>query len=200
MHFFLQGEPGIGKSWMIRDALQPYQEAFAGYGVQRLFQGKELMGFCVKDIRQDFACRDRHLEQGETVVPGRDGVFLYQGQMALPVLERMIQSVYRDCKNQGRRMVLLDEIGGGELESDFFMETLYSILKGDKPCIGVLKSAENLRRMAQRRGLGPDFMERHSALERFLGEHGMLLTMTEGNRGVCAECLDGYIREHISGK
>lgn len=195
MHFFLQGSPGIGKSFLLRGALSPWREALAGFSVQRLYQKGELLGFRVIDAAQDLMRLDLHLGEREEVALGEQGVFMYRGQRDLSVLEDTICKVLAESRKQECRIVLLDEIGGSELGSDLFMETLYEILKGGRPCIGVLKSAENLRRMVSHFGQEDAYIKRHEELAGFLEKNGTLLTMTKENRDLCARSLEKYRRE-----
>lgn len=47
----------------------------------------------------------------------------------------------------GRKLMLLDEIGGHELTCRPFMDALLELLAGDIPCIGVIKAPASTRRM-----------------------------------------------------
>ena len=44
-------------------------------------------------------------------------------------------------------LILLDEIGGHELASDAFRQKLYQLLDSEFPCVGVIKSPANTKRM-----------------------------------------------------
>ncbi|MBQ6495805.1 MAG: hypothetical protein IJI74_01410 [Firmicutes bacterium] len=47
----------------------------------------------------------------------------------------------------GRKLMLLDEIGGHEMTCQPFMNALLELLAGDIPCLGVLKLPSSTRRM-----------------------------------------------------
>lgn len=217
-NFFLQGKPGAGKSYLLRCVLGPYRHMAAGYGVQRLYQGQTVAGFRAGNIRDDFGCLDLYLGPGEKISPGKDGVFLKieknlpdsaqdsrlrqkesgkKGVRDLSVLEHIITETQQDSKRTDCRFIILDEIGGSELGSDAFMEILYRLLKGDKPCVGVLKSAANLASMAVHQGLNQNLMKRHRCLEQLIRETGSLLTLTEENRDICRRKLEDFVKTGI---
>lgn len=189
MHFFFQGIQGIGKSYMLQEALKPYQSRLAGFFVVRLYREGKLAGFAVRNVRQGFLPLDGTEEQG------LEQVFLYQGKRRPQVLEQMIMQVERDSRRRDCDMVLLDEIGGLELSMDSFMEPLYRILRGGKPCVGVLKSQANLEHMVKRQQLDSAVWEQHRVLEQELINSGRLLTVTAETRDVCRAALENYIRE-----
>ena len=217
-NLFLQGKPGAGKSYLLRLVLEPYRHMAAGYGVQRLYQGQAVAGFRAGNIRDDFSHLDLYIEPEEKLYLGKDGVFLKtnkcfsnppqgsrpgqeesgkKGIRDLSVLEHIIMEAESDSKRNGCRFIVLDEIGGAELGSDTFMKVLCRLLKGDKPCVGVLKSAANLRSMAEHQGLDQSLMRRHKYLEQLIEESGSLLTLTEENRGFCKKKLEDFVEKRI---
>lgn len=202
MNFFLQGDSGIGKSHLLRKLLKPYRSRIAGYGVQRLYWNQRLVGFRIQQImqihEQEFGSLDRYLKEEEEMEIGCSGVFLYQGKRDMAVLENAMDRIVIDREKIGCQLILLDEIGGAELESQYFMETLYSLLKGKKPCVGVFKSAGNLERMAAHGNLASSCLIKHQELEQTIRETGTLLTMTKENRKYCEACLQRFLMELFS--
>lgn len=189
MHFFFQGIQGIGKSYMLQEALRPYESRLAGFFVVRLYEEGQLAGFSIRNVRQGFTPLD------ETEDHSLDRAFLYRGKRCPKILEQMIMQVEEDSLRPDCDMILLDEIGGMELGMDSFMEPLQRILRGKKPCAGVFKSGANLEHMVKRQRLSGIEYERHRCLEQELRHRGQLLTVTEDNRDVCKASLENYIKE-----
>lgn len=57
-------------------------------------------------------------------------------------------------QREGKKLILLDEIGGVELMNSEFRRELYNVLEGDIPCIGVLKLEAGNRRMCENSSVG----------------------------------------------
>lgn len=190
MHFFLQGERGIGKSYLLSQMLRPYQKYMAGFAVQRLMRQDTTVGFRVHNISSGFPS----LNMADDKITDRSEVFIYQGAIDLAVLERIIARVEEESRNQWCRLIYLDEIGGAELESRLFMESLSRILNCGKPCVGVFKSAQNLEHLIRHRGAGPYFVEQHRRLQQQLIQDGMLETLSNDNREQCEACLKQYLK------
>lgn len=187
MHYFLQGERGIGKSYLLLQVLAPFQDNITGFAVQRLIVNDQIMGFAVRNVKNGFPTL-------EIKVAGPDEeTFLYHGNRNLAVLEQMMAQVEADSRADSCKLVLLDEIGGVELKSVPFMSSLKRILAGPKPCIGVFKSNANLIHMARRHNLDPEYLRLHQELEDQLTASGQLITLTKANRTTCALELSQYL-------
>jgi nucleoside-triphosphatase len=183
MKLFLQGRSGVGKSRLLRETLEPYTGAVAGFTVQRLTQNGELVGFRAASIEGGFPPGEAEYTQ-ETA-----GVFILRGRQNVPVLEEAILRAEEESRKSRRKLVLLDEIGGIELVSDVFMDTLNRLLSGGKPCCGVFKSHENLAHTASILRLGEEYANRSKLLAARLEEAGELLTVTEQNYAELRDCL-----------
>jgi nucleoside-triphosphatase len=186
MKLFLQGRSGVGKSRLLRETLDHYAEEVAGFTVQRITQNGELVGFRAATIESGFPPGEAEYD------PGMTGVFIFQKRQNVSALEEAILRAEEESRKPRRKLVLLDEIGGIELVSDVFMDTLNRILSGGKPCCGVFKSQENLAHTASILRLGEEYANRNKMLAARLKETGELLTVTEQN---CAE-----LREHLAAR
>ena len=175
MKLFLQGRSGVGKSRLLRETLDPYTEAVAGFTVQRLTQDGEPVGFRAATIEGRFPPGEAEYD------PGMTGVFIFQKRQNVPALEEAILRVEEESRKSRSKLVLLDEIGGIELVSNVFMDTLNRLLSGGKPCCGVFKSHENLAHTASILKLGEEYSSRSKTLAARLEEAGELLTVTEQN-------------------
>jgi len=183
MTLFLQGRSGVGKSRLLRETLVPYTGAVAGFTVQRLTQNGELVGFRAASIEGGFPPGEAEYTQKTA------GVFILRGRQNVPVLEEAILRAEEESRKSRRKLVLLDEIGGIELVSDVFMDTLNRLLSGGKPCCGVFKSHENLAHTASILRLGEEYLSRSKLLAARLEEAGELLTVTEQNYAELRDCL-----------
>lgn len=190
MHFFLQGERGVGKSYLLSQMLRPYQKYIAGFAVQRLMRQDTIVGFRVQKISGGFPS----LNIADDEITDRRQVFIYQGTRNLAVLERIIARVEEESREDWCRLIYLDEIGGVELESRLFMESLSGILNCGKPCVGVFKAAQNLDHLIKHRGIGSYFVEQHRQLQQQLMQDGMLVTLSNDNRELCEAYFKQYLK------
>jgi len=183
MHCFLQGERGSGKSFLLRQLLQPYEGRMAGFAVQRLIQDDGVTGFRVKNVRDGLPCTD-------VTDPGADkDTFIYRGERNDAVLLRMIREVEQDLQAQCCDLILLDEIGGAELCEPEFTAVLRRILNCGKPCVGVWKSASNLKSMIRYQGLPEQYLILHGEFEQELKKLGTILSYTAKNKDQCSAYL-----------
>lgn len=187
MHLFVQGERGVGKSTLLRQALLPYEEELAGFVVQRLFTGTRPVGFRAATLKNGFP------PMGEEYT-GQAGAFILGKHMDIAILEAIMTQVEKAAKSPECRLVFLDEIGGIEILSQDFMDAFWRILNSGKPCLGVWKSKENLRHMASALRLPQEYLERHQAVENRLTQNGRIVTMETGNRESVRECVLGFIQ------
>ena len=183
MKLFLQGRSGVGKSRLLRETLVPYTGAVAGFTVQRLTQNGEMVGFRAAGIESAFPPREAEYTAEMT------GVFIFQMRQNVPALEEAILRAEEESRKPRCRLVLLDEIGGIELVSGLFMDTLNRLLSGGKPCCGVFKSHENLAHTASILKLGEEYSSRNRKLAARLEEASELITLTEQNYAELRGCL-----------
>ncbi|MCL1798571.1 MAG: nucleoside-triphosphatase [Eggerthellaceae bacterium] len=179
MHFFLQGDKGIGKSTLLQEVLSPCAAVLAGFATQRLTAGGRPVGF--RALVVDGALPPVEVPYSEGC-GGAGDVFLLRGKRDVSVLERKICEAEQAVRRSSVRLVLLDEVGGIELASEAFMSLLSRILAGGKPCIGVFKSPENLASTLQATGVSDRYQSQHQALKRIIQQEGELKTLTKENR------------------
>lgn len=176
MTLFLQGDRGIGKSTLLREALLPHQGEVAGFAVQRLREEGRVAGFRAVSIEGELP----PLEAAYS--PGQSGVFLLGSTRDPAGLEAVMARAEAHSCIPGCKLILLDEIGGIELTAAPFMAALDRLLAGPVPCVGVLKSRANLAHTLSRLGLGEGYLALHAALEERIRAGGSLLTLEPGNR------------------
>lgn len=187
MHLFVQGERGVGKSTLLRQALSPYEKELAGFVVQRLFAGARPVGFRAVTLENGFP------PMGEEYA-GQAGAFILNGHNDTSILEAIMTQVEKAAKSPERKLVFLDEIGGIEILSEDFMNAFWRLLESGKPCLGVWKSRKNLRHMASALRLPQEYLERHQAVEDRLLQNGRIVTMQKGNRESIRECVLDFMQ------
>jgi nucleoside-triphosphatase THEP1 len=148
-HLFVQGPIRSGKSELIRELLLPKIAKVGGFFVQRIFVGDTCQAFSVNPIHSS---EDYLLNRKVRQIEEAKRIFLYRGHddkwhFQSEVFETDGVLCLKKSVEQGKQLILLDEIGGLELQCTSFMQTLFSILDGEIPCLGVLKSEANSRKL-----------------------------------------------------
>ena len=151
-NLFIEGPIQTGKSTLIRKVLReffgPSLEGVAGFTSQRLTDADgQFLGFrlapadAALTVVCDLVTADNVFKQ-----------FTPNGtQVDMNVFEtagiRYMDEALEAAKAGQAQVILLDEIGGHELASDAFRRKLYQVLDSEYPCVGVIKSPDNTRRM-----------------------------------------------------
>lgn len=151
---FLTGPDRCGKSEMIREELGELHRYAGGFVTvrQRDEQGN-VLGF-------DLAAADGS--------GGRERFLDLSGKLPVTRLEVFSQTGTRLLDQaEGRSYAVLDELGGVELLDDRFVRALVRLLRGDTPCVGVLRSAGDAGRAVGVMGLDL----RYELARRVLYEH-----------------------------
>ena len=194
MNIFLQGSSGVGKSYLLRKALNPYVEAICGFVAQQIRENGVKIGFRTVTLGRGFLSPEGFsspeglpsLEGFPSpeaeYVPGLAGVFILRGRYDISVLDHAILHVERESHNPRCKLVLLDEIGGIELNSQIFTDALKRMLSSEIPITGVFKSYENLSHTVTKLDLNQDYFAMHAELETLIRNRGELITLTEENR------------------
>ncbi len=191
MHLFLQGNRQIGKSTLIHTALKQVASRVAGFQTQHLIHGGNIIGH--RAVAVSGALPPLEIPYDKNL----DGIFLLYKQRDTSVLEKVITQARDSAKSSATQLILLDEIGGFELNSNAFMQALHEIFAIGKPCIGVLKSASNLAHTSMVLKLGAEYPALHEDLEQFLSENGNVLTVTEANIYDVQCEIEAFVRETL---
>lgn len=199
-HLFLQGDIGIGKSTLIRDAVLPYIDEFAGFFVQRIFVGQRVVGF---SLRQLFEAKDYLLSRHVSKIEEVSNLFLYrdacgQWHHDLRIFRREGIAALRRGRFERKKFILIDELGGVELQDIAFMEEVLTVLDGDIPVLGVLKSPKGIEKIQNRTGKINIRERKVKEIYTLLAEHQgvSFLEITEMNRTYTAK----KIREFVWGR
>ncbi len=123
---FLIGPDRSGKSDMIRRALGNHMSRAGGFRTRREPDGENGPGSFWLTAADGSGQREQFLEfvDGKAVTH-------------LDVFSQMGTRLLRQAEN--RSFAVLDELGGVELLDDGFLRALLELLRGDTPCIGVMK-------------------------------------------------------------
>ena len=164
-HLFLEGPIQTGKSTVIRESLKPYMASAPCYTLEETQERYPVGGFASQRLvlaGTTYAFRigpametplTASLSQFLSLESIEDSFRLHGVFKAFGITEDgkpyRDDSVFENLGVQylqdtaGRKLMLLDEIGGQEMECEPFMNALYDLLAGDIPCIGVLKLQSN---------------------------------------------------------
>jgi nucleoside-triphosphatase THEP1 len=146
-NLFLFGTIGAGKSTLIRQFLRPYLPEVGGFYVQRILYNKELVAFSLKPVDHK---SDYQLTLEVNNLMGLDNLFLYaddQGnwQRDVHVFQNSGALCLRNSRQDHKKLILLDELGGIELHNQVFMAEVYKTLNSSTPVLGVVKAPDNAR-------------------------------------------------------
>jgi len=144
-HLFLEGPIQEGKSTLIRSLIRGRIPQIGGFSSQRLLDDKgKTVGFRIAPPEEALALTARYS-------PELTDVFLYFGGEKTVVKPEIFAdtAVKYLRQRKGKKLILLDEIGGVELLDPNFRRELYDTLKSDIPCLGVLKLEASNRNMCE---------------------------------------------------
>lgn len=146
-NLFLYGAIGAGKSSLIRDCLHSRMANLGGFFVQRIFQGEQLRGFSLVPVDE---ASEYQLNYSVGTIAGLKNLFLFVDEKGnwqrndnvfqVNGVKCLQNSLRNDIK-----LVLLDELGGVELNNAAFMSEVYKILDSATPVLGVVKAPGNAK-------------------------------------------------------
>ena len=151
-NLFVEGPIQTGKSTTLRKILKevfgPELAGVAGFTSQRVTdKDGQLLGFRLASAEAEISI---------AAVPAElDNIFKWFApdgpQVDMSVFEttgvRYLNDAIAKATAGQAKLVLLDEIGGHELQCAGFRSRLFELLDSDIPCVGVIKSPDNTKRM-----------------------------------------------------
>lgn len=164
----LQGPSGSGKTSLILQTLQQAKLSAGGFVVQRLLLPTGVRAYCLTPAAEAYSpCLPYEPEQ--------TGIFLdITADGAQFSADGFLRQFTVLTENQP--FLVLDEIGGVELELPPVRQRLRELFRSDSVILGVWKSRANLERMIVRGNLTTDLLDYHDELETlFSSTHGALL-------------------------
>ncbi len=189
MHLFLEGPVQTGKSTLIRQAISPYIDHLGGFSSQRLWQDGRPCGYRLLPAHE--------LQLDAPYAPGMSGIFMYHHKdtsfknpdvfatLGVKLLE----------ESAGKKLILLDELGGSELLLPAFRSKLYEILEGPIPCLGVLKLPSKAKFMSRAAGYPGQVVQYNLQLRQTLSERstGRILGLNSENREALRQELSFFL-------
>ncbi|UNC91353.1 nucleoside-triphosphatase [Candidatus Contubernalis alkaliaceticus] len=115
IHLMLEGDIRLGKSQIIRQSLLPYGDLSGGFFVQRIYVGESYQGFTVNSLgNMETYVLEKHVQNLSEVEP-----FFYRSgsrwKVRGEVFIKTVTNALRRAEAQGKKIILMDEIGGVEL-------------------------------------------------------------------------------------
>lgn len=185
MNIFLEGEIQIGKSTLIYDIFK--NKEVTGLLTQRLIENGNIVGFRVEYIKGKYPPLEVTYKGDEK------NIFLLKREMNIVVLEENIIKLEKTLKNNKENIIILDEIGGIELKSRVFLNSIKNILQSNRICVGVLKSRENLIRTMKKKGLGNEYLEYNKELKKIIEKNGEIINVNRKNREDVKKYIENLI-------
>ena len=194
-HLFLQAPVQAGKSTLLQHAMEPFREHIGGFVSQRL-KDKDVRtcGFRLCDYSEEEALvRPYHENLSNIFMSIGDG----RGHFDLSLFETWAIPLLKKAADE-KKLILLDEIGGGELKSAVFREFLDELLLGDVHCIGIIKAPKAAANTG--RGIGENLHDYNSWLHSRLKTYDAALLFYEREKYDQQRILiENFIREAICG-
>lgn len=169
-HLFLEGPIQMSKSTLLLQLLAPYKGLIGGFASQRM----------LNDEGRTIGYRIGPAESTSLTIPfseGRDlpGIFrvIHKDGTSEKFPEAFDEYGVSLLKSsEGKKLILLDEIGGAELLSSEFDKALCDTLADKTPCIGVIKLNSKASSMSKTAGYSSIVTEYNNRLrEKILNEY-----------------------------
>ena len=151
-NLFIEGPVQTGKSTTIRKVLKdifgPNLDGVSGITSQRITDSDgQLLGFRLAPAEAELS-----IVADPATLDHVFKLFTPQGpRIDLSVFETFGTACLTDALGKAQtgqtKVILLDEIGGHEMRCTAFRTALYELLDSESPCVGVVKSNDNTKRM-----------------------------------------------------
>ena len=129
-NLFLTGEVGIGKSTILKDALEKINLSIGGYITERSIEDN-IKTFTIKSLYDGV---EKHVIAKSNAKDNSKEIFINSFEIELPSI--------LDNSLKDRDLIVLDELGFMENDIDIFTSKVHELLDSEKPIFGVLKDYE----------------------------------------------------------
>ncbi len=186
-NLFFQGASQTGKSTCLRNILNHNSIRMAGFTVQRVMNEGKIIGY------QALPIQGKMLPPVNIAYrPDLSGLFLLNGKKDASVLEWAIAEAEKNLQNSPSELLVFDEIGGLELTAPLFMNSLRRILSSGMPCIGILKSKENLIHTITMLKLRNEYLSKHEEMVRLIQKNGTIQTVTSKSLPMMKQSINQF--------
>ena len=182
----------IGKTTMIHEAISSHLEHVGGFCVERKIENGERIGFYLIAMKdrpkflsgQDFEQNLFLKRKGDTLNFNQKPFVDY----LLPILTQELA--------MGKKLFVLDEIGGVELSVPVIKDILFAIIGSGTPCLGVYKHQKNTKNQKRCIGGGDTYdTNRNELKDTIKNSDGLLVNVTMENRETMAEALVEHVKK-----
>lgn len=186
MHFFIQGEPLLGKSYLLQHGIAVHALNIIGYTPQRLYDGADIVAYRAELISKN----KPSLALDGLYDPRKHNIFLDMKtrHKSISVLEDLIVQVSKAAAVLKPDLIMLDEVGGFEMESDQFASHLLALLDSF-PCIGVIKHHSRSMNHTQVRQAQTNYQLLTNKIE----QGGHIYTMNRTNSQELAQKFEHFL-------
>ena len=164
----------IGKSTLILKGIRPYIKDVSGFMCIRLMDKNDVKAFSLMPVERVIKTVDTYeksypnifLIKENNVWKRNEDVFIKEGNKYLSNIK-------------GKKLMVLDEIGGIELLIEPFKRKIYEVLNSGIPCIGVIKSLNNKTLMKKSVKLSEEYEKNYEELFNFISLNGNIFSADE---------------------
>ena len=136
INILITGKPGVGKTTLIKKVVFHFQRKMVGgFYTQEILKDKERTGFAIST----FDGKVGILAHKDYVSAYRVGKY----KVNMDDLEEVAVKSIEDALDEGKELIIIDEIGKMELFSDRFKKVVEEALNEEMPVIGTIMKAEN---------------------------------------------------------
>lgn len=160
---FLTGPSGCGKTTSILRLLPSFSGSIGGFIVQRLVSNTKPLGYCMVPSRK----ADKTWLETEKLPKT---CFLTVREQELKFDANLFTQSFLELTADGD-LIILDEIGGVELQISEVRARILSLLNSDTPLLAIWKSKENLLQMIQKGKASSDLLLLHQEMESQIRSH-----------------------------
>ena len=144
-NFFISGNPGIGKTTLIKESVLPFKNLIGGFVTEEIIEDGKRMGFLLKSL----AGPSGILASKKMAGPVR----LKKYGLDLSVLDTIAVPSLKDCLAK-KKIAVIDEIGAMEIMSDGLREAVMQCLGSSIPVLATLRAksepfTDSIKRLEQ---------------------------------------------------
>ena len=153
----LQGPSGSGKTSLLLQTLRQAKMPAGGFIVQRLQLPNGFLAYCLTPAAEAHSpVRSDAVEQANIFLRITPDGAQFSSEDFLHYFTALTENL---------PFLILDEIGGVELQLPFVRQRLRELFCSDRVILGVWKSRENLQQLIDRGNLTPELLDYHDELE-----------------------------------